>query len=183
MSNKLDSLIEKYNSGVTVKERMTALKLQYIKELYGACGNSEETHLFSEIIENFCEIIDGMAPVDSNVVASIPWAPYEFSFTDEFGSDEEFFEVFRIYFSDRHAESTITDYINRIKTFRNKYARQYLTDFHGEGYLPDGVVELGYIYVDIERILATFKPKTKTELNIYSALKKLNEYKNHREQE
>ena len=49
--------------------------------------------------------------------------------------------------------------------------------------MPDDVVELGHIYVNIERILATFKPKTKTELNIYSALKKLNEYKNHREQE
>ena len=183
MSNKLESLIEKYNSGTTVKERMIGLKLHYIKELYGACRNAEDAHLFHEIIENFCEIIERIPPADTDVVNSIPWAPYEFSFTDEFGSDEEFFEVFRIYFSDRHAESTITDYINRIKTFRNKYARQYLTDFHGEGYLPDGVVELGHIYVNIERILATFKPKTKTELNIYSALKKLNEYKNHREQE
>jgi hypothetical protein len=40
---------------------------------------------------------------------------------------------------------------------------------------------MGYIYDSIEYILATFKPKTKTELNMYSALKKLNEYKNHRE--
>ena len=182
MSNKLDGLIEKYNSGATVKERMIGLKLQYIKELYGACGNSEEAHLFSEIVENFCEIIERMPPVDADMINSIPRAPYEFSFTDEFRSDEEFFEVFRLYFADRHAESTITDYINRIKTFRNKYAKQYLTDFHGEDYLSDGVVELGHIYANIERILATFKPKTKTELNIYSALKKLNEYKNHREQ-
>ena len=181
MSNKLDSLIEKYNSGVTVKERMISLKLQYIKELYGACGNSEEAHLFSEIIENFCEIIERMPPVDADMINSIPRAPYELSFTDEFRSDEEFFEVFRAYFSDQHAESTITDYINRIKTFRNKYAKQYLIGIYGEDYLSDGV-QVGHIYENIEHILATFKPKTKTELNIYSALKKLNEYKNHREQ-
>ena len=183
MSNKLESLIEKYGERNTIKDRKIELKLKYIKELYGECGSSEEMHLFSEIVDNFCEILESVQPVDTAKVDAIPWAPYEFSFTDEFGSDEEFFEVFRIYFADRHAESTITDYINRIKTFRNKYARQYLTDFHGEGYLPDGIVELGHIYINIERILATFKPKTKTELNIYSALKKLNEYKNHREQE
>ena len=76
MSNKLDSLIEKYNGGVTVKERMISLKLQYIKELYGACGNSEEAHLFSEIVENFCEIIERMPPVDADMINSIPRAPY-----------------------------------------------------------------------------------------------------------
>ena len=181
MSNKLDSLIEKYNSGATVKERMISLKLQYIKELYGACGNSEEAHLFSEIVENFCEIIERMPPVDAAVVDSVPRLPYEFSFTDEFRSDEEFFEVFRLYFADRHAESTITDYINRIKTFRNKYAKQYLIGIYSEDYLSNGI-EVGHIYENIEHILATFKPKTKTELNIYSALRKLNEYKHHREQ-
>ena len=181
MSHKLDGLIEKYNSGVTVKERMISLKLQYIKELYGACGNSEEAHLFSEIVENFCEIVEKLQPADQAKIDAIPWAPYEFSFTDEFRSDEEFFEVFRLYFADRHAESTITDYINRLKTFRNKYAKQYLIGIYGEEYLSEGV-EVGHIYENIEHILATFKPKTKTELNIYSALKKLNEYKNHREQ-
>ena len=181
MDNKLDSLIEKYNSGTTVKERMIGLKLQYIKELYGACSNAEDAHLFSEIIENFCEIIERIPSVDADVVNSIPWIPYEFSFTDEFRSDEEFFEVFRLYFADRHAESTITDYINRIKTFRNKYAKQYLIGIYSEDYLSSGI-EVGHIYENIEHILATFKPKTKTELNIYSALRKLNEYKHHREQ-
>ena len=182
MSNKLESLIEKYNGGITVKERMIGLKLQYIKELYGACSNPEDAHLFHEIIENFCEIIERIPPADTDVVNSIPWAPHEFSFTDEFRSDEEFFEIFRTYFSDRHAESTITDYINRIKTFRNKYARMYLEAFYGESYVYDNV-EVGHIYDALEYILATFKPKSKTELNIYSALKKLNEYKHHREQE
>ena len=100
----------------------------------------------------------------------------------EIGTFEEFFDVFRAYFSDQHAESTITDYINRIKTFRNKYAKQYLIGIYGEDYLSDGV-EVGHIYENIEHILATFKPKSKTELNMYSALKKLNEYKNHRERE
>ena len=119
MSNKLDSLIEKYGERDTIKDRKIELKLKYIKELYGECGKSEEMHLFSEIVDNFCEILESVQPVDTAKVDAIPWAPYEFSFTDEFGSDEEFFEVFRIYFSDRHAESTITDYINRIKTFRN----------------------------------------------------------------
>jgi hypothetical protein len=89
--------------------------------------------------------------------------------------------VFRLYFADRHAESTITDYINRIKTFRNKYAKQYLIGIYREDYLSNGI-EVGHIYENIEHILATFKPKTKTELNIYSALRKLNEYKHHREQ-
>ena len=182
MANKLDALIEKYSEGTTIKERGIGFKLKYIKELYGECGKSKEMPLFSEIVENFCEILESVQPVDGAKIDAIPWGSYEFSFTDEFRSDEEFFEVFRLYFSDRHAESTITDYINRIKTFRNKYAKQYLTDFHGEDYLSDGVAELGHIYANIERILATFKPKTKTELNIYSALKKLNEYKNHREQ-
>lgn len=181
MGNKLDTLIEKYSQGVTIKDRGIGLKLKYIKELYAECGSSEEMHLFSEIVDNFCEIIESVQPVDITEIDAIPWAPYEFSFADEFGSDEAFFEVFRIYFSDRHAESTITDYINRIKTFRNKYATTYLKDIYGEDYLSDGV-EVGHIYENIEHILATFKPKTKTELNIYSALKKLNEYKNHREQ-
>ena len=181
MSNKLESLIEKYNSGTTVKERMIGLKLQYIKELYCECGSSEEMHLFSEIVDNFCEILESVQPVDTAKVDAIPWAPYEFSFADEFRSDEEFFEVFRLYFADRHAESTITDYINRIKTFRNKYAKQYLIGIYSEDYLSNGI-EVGHIYENIEHILATFKPKTKTELNIYSALRKLNEYKHHREQ-
>ena len=125
MNNKLDELIEKYSVRNTIKDRKIELKLKYIKELYGECGSSEEMHLFSEIVDNFCEILESVQPVDTAKVDAIPWASYEFSFTDEFGSDEEFFEVFRIYFADRHAESTITDYINRIKTFRNKYARQY----------------------------------------------------------
>ena len=182
MGNKLDKLIERYSQSVTIKERGIGLKLKYIKELYDACGQTEATPLFSEIIENFCEILEGMRPAAPNEADSIPWMPHEFSFTDEFRSDEEFFEIFRTYFSDRHAESTITDYINRIKTFRNKYARMYLEAFYGESYVYDNV-EVGHIYDALEYILATFKPKTKTELNIYSALKKLNEYKHHREQE
>ena len=181
MANKLDALIEKYSEGTTIKERGIGLKLKYIKELYGECGKSEEMHLFAEIVENFCGILESVQPADHEKIDAIPWMPYEFSFTDEFRSDEGFFDVFRAYFSDQHAESTITDYINRIKTFRNKYAKQYLIGIYGEDYLSDGV-EVGHIYENIEHILATFKPKSKTELNIYSALKKLNEYKNHREQ-
>ena len=181
MENKLDALIEKYGQSNTIRDRGIALKLKYIKELYGECGKSEEMQFFSEIVDNFCEILESVQPMNQAEIDAIPWMPYEFSFTDEFRSDEEFFEVFKIYFSDRHAESTITDYINRIKTFRNKYAKEYLIDIYGEEYLSDGV-EVGHIYENIEHILATFKPKTKTELNIYSALKKLNEYKNHREQ-
>ena len=181
MDNKLDALIEKYSQGTTIKERGIALKLKYIKELYSECGGAEEMHLFTEIVDNFCDILERLQPEDRAETDAVPWAPYEFSFADEFSSDEEFFHVFRVYFSDRHAESTITDYINRIKTFRNKYAKDCLVDFYGEDYLADGV-EVGHIYENIEQILATFKPKTKTELNMYSALKKLNEYKNHREQ-
>lgn len=181
MENKLDALIEKYGQSNTIRDRGIALKLKYIKELYGECGKSEEMQFFSEIVDNFCEILESVQPMNQAEIDAIPWVPYEFSFTDEFRSDEEFFEVFKIYFSDRHAESTITDYINRIKTFRNKYAKEYLIDIYGEDYLVGGV-EVGHIYENIEHILATFKPKTKTELNIYSALKKLNEYKNHREQ-
>ena len=181
MENKLDALIEKYGQSNTIRDRGIALKLKYIKELYGECGKSEEMQFFSEIVDNFCEIRESVQPMNQAEIDAIPWMPYEFSFTDEFRSDEEFFEVFKIYFSDRHAESTITDYINRIKTFRNKYAKEYLIDIYGEDYLVGGV-EVGHIYENIEHILATFKPKTKTELNIYSALKKLNEYKNHREQ-
>ena len=179
MENKLDAIINKYTQGNGISDRKIALKLKYIKELYSECGSSEEMPLFSEIVENFCEILEGLQSDRSGAVA-VPWAEYEYSFTDEFRSDEEFFEVFRIYFADRHAQGTITDYINRIKTFRNKYAVTYLRDFYDEAYLADGV-EVGHIYANIEHILATFKPKTKTELNIYSALKKLNEYKNHRE--
>ena len=181
MANKLDALIEKYGQSNTIRDRGIALKLKYIKELYGECGKSEEMQFFSEIVDNFCEILESVQPMNQAEIDAIPWMPYEFSFTDEFRSDEEFFEVFKIYFSDRHAESTITDYINRIKTFRNKYAKEYLIDIYGEDYLVGGV-EVGHIYENIEHILATFKPKTKTELNIYSALKKLNEYKNQREQ-
>ena len=181
MENKLDALIEKYGQSNTIRDRGIALKLKYIKELYGECGKSEEMQFFSEIVDNFCEILESVQPMNQAEIDAIPWMSYEFSFTDEFRSDEEFFEVFKIYFSDRHAESTITDYINRIKTFRNKYAKEYLIDIYGEDYLVGGV-EVGHIYENIEHILATFKPKTKTELNIYSALKKLNEYKNHREQ-
>ena len=181
MENKLDALIEKYGQSNTIRDRGIALKLKYIKELYGECGKSEEMQFFSEIVDNFCEILESVQPMNQAEIDAIPWVPYEFSFTDEFRSDEEFFEVFKIYFSDRHAESTITDYINRIKTFRNKYAKEYLIDIYGDDYLVGGV-EVGHIYENIEHILATFKPKTKTELNIYSALKKLNEYKNHREQ-
>ena len=181
MANKLDALIEKYGQSNTIRDRGIALKLKYIKELYGECGKSEEMQFFSEIVDNFCEILESVQPMNQAEIDAIPWVPYEFSFTDEFRSDEEFFEVFKIYFSDRHAESTIIDYINRIKTFRNKYAKEYLIDIYGEDYLVGGV-EVGHIYENIEHILATFKPKTKTELNIYSALKKLNEYKNHREQ-
>ena len=181
MENKLDALIEKYGQSNTIRDRGIALKLKYIKELYGECGKSEEMQFFSEIVDNFCEILESVQPMNQAEIDAIPWMPYEFSFTDEFRSDEEFFDVFKIYFSDRHAESTITDYINRIKTFRNKYAKEYLIDIYGEDYLVGGV-EVGHIYENIEHILATFKPKTKTELNIYSALKKLNEYKNHREQ-
>ena len=161
MENKLDAIINKYTQGNSISDRKIALKLKYIKELYSECGSSEEMPLFSEIVDNFCEILESVQPVKQEEIDAIPWAEYEDSFTEEFRSDEEFFEVFRIYFGDRHAESTITDYINRIKTFKNKYARMYLKDFYDEAYLSDGV-EVGHIYENIEHILATFKPKTKT---------------------
>lgn len=181
MDHKLDALIEEYSQRNTIKDRKISLKLKYIKELYGECSQSEEVQFISEIVDNFCEILESVQPMNQAEIDAIPWMPYEFSFTDEFRSDEEFFDVFRVYFSDRHAESTITDYINRIKTFRNKYAMTYMKDFYGEEFFYDKV-EMGHIYDSIEYILATFKPKSKTELNMYSALKKLNEYKNHREQ-
>lgn len=181
MDHKLDALIEEYSQRNTIKDRKISLKLKYIKELYGECSQSEEVQFISEIVDNFCEILESMQPTNQAEIDAIPSMPYEYSFTDEFRSDEEFFDVFRVYFSDRHAESTITDYINRIKTFRNKYAMTYMKDFYGEEFFYDKV-EMGHIYDSIEYILATFKPKSKTELNMYSALKKLNEYKNHREQ-
>ena len=64
MSNKLDSLIEKYGERDTIKDRKIELKLKYIKELYGECGKSEEMHLFAEIVENFCEILESVQPAD-----------------------------------------------------------------------------------------------------------------------
>ena len=180
MENKLDALVERCSQCDGIKQRRIALKLKYIKDLYDECGKSEELPLFAEIVDNFCEILESVYLTDPVDADDIPWVDDEFLFNEEFNSDEEFFEVFRSYFSERHAESTIIDYINRIKTFRNKYAVTYLKDFYDEDYLSDGI-GVGQIYAHIEYILATFKPKTKTELNIYSALKKLNEYKNHRE--
>lgn len=174
MVNKLDNLIERYSRGGTVKERGIALKLKYIGDLLGECARSEELPLITEMVESFCDILEGVRNTATEADGTAC------AMREEFGSDEEFFEVFRLYFADRHAESTITDYINRIKTFRNKYAPLYLRDIYGEDFPSDGI-GIGHIYANIEHILATFKPRTKTEMNIYSALKKLNEYKNHRE--
>ena len=100
MENKLDALIEKYGQSNTIRDRGIALKLKYIKELYGECGKSEEMQFFSEIVDNFCEILESVQPMNQAEIDAIPRMPYEFSFTDEFRSDEEFFEVFKIYFSD-----------------------------------------------------------------------------------
>lgn len=180
MNNKLNALVERYSQCDGIKQRGIALKLKYIRELFSECSKSEELPLMAEIVDSFCEILESVgapAPVDAD---EIPFVDDAFLFREEFPSDEDFFEVLRSYFSKKHAESTITDYINRIKTFRNKYALIYLKDIYGEDELSEGV-EVSHIYVNIETILATFKPKTKTEMNIYSALRKLNEYKNHRE--
>lgn len=177
MRNKLDNLIGNYSRGGTVKERGIALKLKYIGDLLGECAGSKELPLITEMVESFCDILEGVRNAAADADGT---AVCEDAFGEEFGTDEEFFTVFRLYFADRHAESTITDYINRIKTFRNKYAPLYLRDIYGEDYPSDGI-GIGHIYANIEHILATFKPRTKTEMNIYSALKKLNEYKNHRE--
>ena len=100
MANKLEALIEKYSAGTTIKERGIGLKLKYIKELYGECGKSEEMQFFSEIVDNFCEILESVQPMNQAEIDAIPRMSYEFSFTDEFRSDEEFFEVFKIYFID-----------------------------------------------------------------------------------
>ena len=179
MVSKLDNLIERYARGGTVKERGIALKLKYIRELVGECERSEELPLITEMVDSFCDILEGVGNTATEAEDTVR-VGCEDAFGEEFGSDEEFFEVFRLYFADRHAESTITDYINRIKTFRNKYAWAYLRDIYGDTCTADEV-GIRHIYASIEHILATFKPKTKTEMNIYSALKKMNEYKNHRE--
>ena len=96
MSNKLDSLIEKYGERDTIKDRKIELKLKYIKELYGECGNSEEMHLFSEIVENFCEILESVQSADQEKIDAIVEAiKADYMVKFNLSSEEALYNYFR----------------------------------------------------------------------------------------
>ena len=85
---------------------------------------------------------------------------------------------------------TIWDYVNRIKTFANKYLKEIYPDdvipwiMHDEVGEPFETFEpIVFIYNNLELIIAKFKTTTddgetvKQRLNIRSALRKLNDFK------
>lgn len=206
VTGKFDDLFNKYRNGDYFLDRMLRLKLREIAACYEEC-NVEERIVINTIIDKFCEAVDLIEERNDAVMSarlgiygSEPTTLNCFMAVNKTGNCETLDETerepydpemilgdFYYHFIKIKSESTMRDYVARIKTFA--YSEQYLTEMIDSGVLDMELYTepINFIYENIELILARFNTKdsngntVKQRNNIRSALRLFNEFKCFRE--
>ena len=193
---EFENLRAKYANPMTTEEKILKMKLDEIDKYYNECS-PEESLFTDEIIRAFCNFIEKLEEahiIECNILetrieeldtgvggTTLEPIPYE-------DGDELLFDFYRS-FAQTHKQSTINDYVARIKTFTNRYIHTIprVWEMYRRESCEKKVDIVLFTYRNLELIIACFDTKNdmgetdKQKNNIRSALKKLNEFKRARE--
>ena len=212
-----DNLLSEYKNATSREDKLIKHKLDSIVALYDTCDLKERefadeiTLEFSRIIpllknQHRKQIIELTEKLDNQYMPTSHLKDdscYEYdyevlgAFYDYFKGDYPlcYWQISEYEFKDNEERKqlvnlTIWDYVNRIRTFANKYLQEIypddviprvINDEPGEPY--ESYQPIVFIYNNLELIIAKMKMTdengevVKQRLNIRSALRKLNEFK------
>lgn len=189
-----NALQQKYASAATLEEKEIKRSLDVIAKLFNMCDESE--YYYAEVItRHFCRIIHTIERKSRCASTQTPSFPQDQAavydsavvlmrdFYNHYKNPEQvdYTEIATALEQGRKdlVNPTIKDYISRIYTFTTA---KYL----GKMFDPETLADIDpvlFTYENIELILATFKTRNdqgeilKQNVNIRSALRKLNEFK------
>ena len=201
ITKKFDSLFDEFKNPNTVIDRKIKVKLKEIIACHEEC-TLEEKEFTNEIIDKFCELTKLIEERNEDDIKNLVFEYSTFSsksttsenfvaIPDEkmkYSSPEKLLDDFYDYFIETKTESTMKDYVARIRTFA--YSGRYLAELLDSGVIGFKTVDIDpvlFTYKNIEIILARFNTKDsngssiKQRLNIRSALRMLNEFKKYKE--
>lgn len=193
----LELLLEKYADATSKEEIYIKRTLEDIAKLFDVCEESE--YYYADLItRNFCRVIEMM---EKQRKKEMVVAQSQADRTMRFQNDRDLAQAFYNHFKEdwqvdyleigdaqqtgrkELVNPTMKDYVARIYTFAGK---KYL----GEMFRPEelgGMDPVLFTYENLELILATFQTRdaqgqiVKQRVNIRSALRKLNEFKQRQE--
>lgn len=197
ISKNFDELYGKYKDATYVGDRRIRVKLKEILACYDECLPDEQ-EFTNEIIDKFCELIDLIEARNEEERQALIFkydncqsssvSAFQISSQIEGESTyqiaDELLVDFYNSFINSKTESTMKDYVARIKTFA--YSGRYLGEMLDAGVLGVRTIDIDpllFTYENIEMILARFNTKdengesVKQRLNLRSALRMLNEFK------
>lgn len=201
ITKKFDSLFDEFKNPNTVIDRKIKVKLKEIIACHEEC-TLEEKEFTNVIIDKFCELTELIEERNEDDIKNLVFEYSTFSsksttsenfvaIPDEkmkYSSPEKLLDDFYDYFIETKTESTMKDYVARIRTFA--YSGRYLAELLDSGVIGFKTVDIDpvlFTYKNIEIILARFNTKDsngssiKQRLNIRSALRMLNEFKKYKE--
>ncbi len=199
VTKKFDALFDEFKKPDSAIDRKIKVKLKEIIAYHEEC-TLEEKEFTNEIIDKFCELIELIGERHEDDVKALlfeynykPNSTSEnfLTISDEkikYSSPEKLLDDFYDYFIETKTESTMKDYVARIRTFA--YSGRYLSELLDSGAIGYRTVDIDpvlFTYKNIEIILARFNTKDsdgnsiKQRLNIRSALRMLNEFKKYSE--
>ena len=202
VTKKFDDFFNEFQNSSSTIDRKIKVKLKEIIACHEEC-TLEEKEFTNEIIDKFCELIDLIEERNNDVHNDLAFEYRTFNgkpvgasenfltVLDEkikYTSPENLLDDFYDYFIKTKTESTMKDYVARIRTFA--YSGRYLDELIESGAI--GFITINddpvlFTYKNIEIILARFNTKNtngtsiKQRLNIRSALRMLNEFKKYKE--
>lgn len=177
---ELSLLLRQYQNAETTDELLIKTKLDTIVSLYNNC-KGEEFRLANELTAEFCRLIGELKAQQKRELDAVKGAYDNLSQTKDFviyKNGEMLLNDFYRHFLPKKSSLTLTDYVNRIKTFSKLYLGEIYPDVATKN-LPDAVL---FTYDNLDYIIEHFKiteneKPIKQRMNIRSALKKLNEFK------
>lgn len=187
---EFESLRKEYQNAITREERRIKLKLDEIAACYGEC-TAKEREFADDITRKFCELIkildikhEAEKKESFKHNKQFLESAKEYSGFIPFDSSDALLKSFYNRFKDEKSESTLKDYVARIKTFVNVYLWNVpgiIEIWHREND-QKRMDDVLFTYKYLEYILARFDTKeegvsNKQKNNIRSALRKLNEFK------
>ena len=197
--DEFENLRRRYANPTTPEDKVVKMKLDEISKYYTECS-PEESVFADEIIRAFCGIIDRLNMAHmlechtlNQVIENIQADTVSYigiSNDIPYQSGEALIADFKEYFKNTsHTESTINDYLARIKTFTNRYLNTIprVWEMYRREAGERKVDDVLFTYRNLELIIASFDTKNdagetdKQKNNIRSALKKLNQFKRSRE--
>ena len=197
----LEQLLRKYEDAQTKEDLYVKSTLQYIQSQLTVC-NEEQRYYADMVTRNFCHIIDMMEKQQGEKRAECNGQWFAAGRRTQYQCSQDLVSAFYDFYREGDqvqyqdigealekgrkdlVNSTMKDYVARIYTFAGK---RYLGQMFSLEELGNRDPVL-FVYDNIERILATFRTRdaegqiVKQRVNIRSALRKLNEFKQQTEQ-